>query len=65
MTKLFEDYIEQLAIEELQALGYHYIYGPDIAPDGEFPERESYKDILLNNRIKAAIYPVHICKTHN
>jgi type I restriction enzyme R subunit len=55
MTKLFEDDIEQLAIEELQALGYHYIYGPDIAPDGEFPERESYKDILLNNRIKAAI----------
>jgi type I restriction enzyme R subunit len=55
MTKLFEDDIEQLAIEELQALGYHYIYGPDIAPDGEFPERESYGDILLNNRLKAAI----------
>jgi type I restriction enzyme, R subunit len=55
MTKLFEDDIEQLAIEELQALGYHYIYGPDIAPDGEFPERESYKDILLKNRLKAAI----------
>jgi type I restriction enzyme R subunit len=55
MTKLFEDDIEQLAIEELQAFGYHYIYGPDIAPDGEFPERESYKDILLKNRLKDAI----------
>ncbi|MEY2792051.1 MAG: hypothetical protein RJA76_43 [Bacteroidota bacterium] len=55
MTRLFEDDIEQLAIEELQALGYHYLYGPDIAPDGEFPERESYGDILLNNRLKAAI----------
>ena len=55
MTRMFEDDIEQLAIEELQALGYHYIYGPDIAPDGEFPERESYKDILLKNRLKDAI----------
>jgi type I restriction enzyme R subunit len=55
MTKLFEDDIEQLAIEELQALGYHYIYGPDIAPDGEFPERESYKDVLLKNRLKHTI----------
>ncbi len=55
MTKLFEDDIEQLVIEELQALGYHYVYGPEIAHDGEFPERESYSDIVLHNRLKAAI----------
>ena len=55
MKRMFEDDIEQLAIEELQALGYHYIYGPDIAPDGEFPERETYKDILLKNRLKDVI----------
>lgn len=55
MTRLFEDDIEQYAIEELQALGYHYIHGPDIAPDGEFPERESYGDVLLSERLKKAI----------
>lgn len=59
MTKLFENDIEQLAIEELQALGYHSIYGPDIAPDGEFPERESYGDVLLHNRLKAAIHKLN------
>lgn len=55
MTKLFEDDIEQLVIQELQQLGYHYAYGPEIAHDGEFPERESYSDIVLQNRLKAAI----------
>lgn len=55
MTKLFEDNIEQLVIEELLTLGYHYIYGPEVAHDGEFPERESYSDIVLHNRLKAAI----------
>lgn len=55
MTRLFEDDIEQYAIEELQALGYHYIHGPDIAPDGEFPERESYSEVILADRLKNAI----------
>lgn len=55
MTKLFEDDIEQLAIEELQALGYHYIHGAAIAPDGEFPERSSYTDVILAERLKNAI----------
>ena len=55
MTKLFEDDIEQLAIEELQALGYHYIHGAAIAPDGEFPERSSYTDVILAERLKKAI----------
>jgi len=55
MTKLFEDDIEEFVIEELQSLGYHYVYGPEIAHDGEFPERESYSDIVLHNRLKAAI----------
>lgn len=55
MTKLFEDDIEKLAIEELQALGYHYVHGTTLAPDGEFPERQSYADILLTNRLHAAI----------
>lgn len=59
MTKLFEDDIEQLAIEELQALGYHHVQGPDIAPDGEFPERSSYSDILLIQRLQKAIATIN------
>jgi len=55
MTKLFEDHIEQFAIEQLKALGYDYIYAPEIAPDGTNPERENYQQVLLLNRLKTAI----------
>ena len=47
--------IETLAIERLQALGFDYIYGPDIAPDSANPERESFADVLLLGRIRNAV----------
>jgi type I restriction enzyme, R subunit len=59
MSKLTETDIEQLAIEELINLGYTYQWGPAIAPDGEHPERESYKDVLLNARLVAAIQRIN------
>lgn len=55
MTKIFENDIEQFAIEQLQALGFEYIYAPEIAPDGTHPERENYHEVLLTKRVKAAI----------
>jgi len=54
-TKITEDQIELLAIERLEALGYHYLYGPDIAPDSDEPERESFEDVLLISRVEATI----------
>ena len=55
MTKLFEDHIEQFAIEQLQALGYDYLYAPEIAPDGTHSERENYQQVLLIDRLRNAI----------
>lgn len=55
MKKITETTIELLFIEQLEALGYTYIYGPDIAFDGIRPERESYQDVLIKDRIKDAI----------
>lgn len=55
MTKLSEDDIEQWAIEELEALGWKYIHGSKIAPDGTEPERNSFGDVLLRGRLQAAI----------
>lgn len=55
MTKITENHIELLAIEELEHLGYSYIYGPVISPDGEKPERANYEEVLLADRVKAAI----------
>lgn len=55
MSKITESDIEQYTIEELEALGFQFLHGPDIAPDGEFPERQAYSDIVLVGRLRAAI----------
>lgn len=53
--KLSELEIEIFAVERLQALGFDYAYGPDIAPDGVHPERESFADVLLVTRLRHAV----------
>jgi type I restriction enzyme R subunit len=55
MSKLTENDVEQLAIEQLQALGYQYVYGPTIAPDGESPARQSYSEVILADRLREAV----------
>jgi type I restriction enzyme R subunit len=55
MTRISENTIESFAIELLSKLGYEYIYAPNIAPDGEKPERESYEQVLLINRLQKAV----------
>jgi len=54
-AKLTESEIENLAIERLQAIGFDYVYGPDIAPDATNPERESFADVLLLSRLRKAV----------
>ncbi|MEO9484698.1 MAG: type I restriction endonuclease subunit R [Ekhidna sp.] len=55
MTKITENDIELLAIEELEKLGYSYIHGPSIAPDGEEQERSSYSACVLIERLRNAV----------
>jgi len=55
MAKITESAIELLAIQRLEMLGYEYIYAPNIAPDGETPERETYEQVLLVDRLKNAV----------
>lgn len=55
MSKLSEADIEQHAIKLLEEQGYHYIYGPDIAPDGCRPERPDYGEVLLTARLEKAV----------
>lgn len=55
MAKLSESGIETLAIERLQALGFGYVYGPDIAPDSANPERASFAEVLLLPRLRNAV----------
>lgn len=49
-----EDHIEQVVIQEFIELGYQYINGTDISPDGSMPERE-YNEVVLKNRLQQAI----------
>ncbi|MCL0071940.1 type I restriction endonuclease, partial [Peptococcaceae bacterium] len=43
-----------LTIELLTKLGYQHLYGPDIAPDGISPKRESFEDVLLIEHLRKA-----------
>ncbi len=51
----FESVVEDAAIEYLRELGYAYVHGPDIAPDGPSPERDSYADVVLAGRLRSAL----------
>jgi type I restriction enzyme, R subunit len=55
MTRITENIIEAFAIELLDKLGYEYIYAPDIAHDSENPQRDSYAQVLLLNRLQNAV----------
>lgn len=50
-----ENEIEIFSIDKLWELGYDYIFGPNIAPDGDAPERESYEQVLLLSRLRNAV----------
>ena len=54
MSKIYEDDIEEWAIQLFTDLGYSYTHGAEIAPDGENSERETYSDLLLLNRLQDA-----------
>jgi len=55
MTKLLESDIEQLAIERLEAKRWNYLYGPDIAPDGETPMRTTLEEVVLKEVLAKAV----------
>ena len=50
-----EDQLEQEALGWLAGLGYSHLYGPDISPDGDNPERADYRQVLMVDRLRAAV----------
>ncbi|MBI5841675.1 MAG: type I restriction endonuclease subunit R [Chloroflexi bacterium] len=55
MTTFTESTIEQAAIDWLKDLGYEYAFGPEIAFDGESPERGGYQEVILFERLRNAL----------
>ncbi|QSP95079.1 type I restriction endonuclease subunit R [Marinobacter salinisoli] len=50
-----EDQLEQQCLEWFAEGGWEVAHGPDLAPDGEAPERADYKQVLLLSDLEAAI----------
>ena len=50
-----ENHLEQLALTWFQDAGWEYCYGPDIAPDGDAPERADYRQVVLAERLLGAL----------
>ena len=58
-TSVPETEVEVLAISYLEQQGYSYLYGHVISPDGESPERQSYEQVLLVERLRQALYRIN------
>ena len=54
-NSFYESHLEEATLEWFEELGYEITFGPDIAPDGEYPEREDYGDVILAERLKEAL----------
>src|SRR5215469_14850286 len=54
MTAFNESTVEDAALEYLRQLGYSTAFGPEIAPDGDSPERASYEQVYLIDRLRDA-----------
>lgn len=59
MTKITESAIEDFAIKLFEQLGYHYVYAPDISPDGNNPERSRYDEVILKDRLRSAVQRIN------
>ena len=51
--------IEKLAIKQLVSKGYEYLSGPLVSPDSDAPERNSYQEVILEARVRRAVYSLN------
>ena len=51
MQRFIESDLEQAALEWFEELGYENVFGPDLAPDGDFSEREGFDEVILQERL--------------
>ena len=55
MVELNEDAYELQCIEWLKTAGWKYLHGGVIAPEGAAPERATYKDVILVDRVEESL----------
>lgn len=59
MSKFDEDQLEQAGINWFKELDYTYMNGYEISPGGKYQERESHKDVVLEERLRNALYSIN------
>jgi len=59
MNQLNEDGYEHQFITWLKSMGWEWKFGPDISPDGSAPERNSYKEVILSERLEEALHRIN------
>lgn len=52
---LNEQQLEELCLSWFQQVGWQFAHGPDIAPDSNAPERTDYRQVVLRERLLAAL----------
>ena len=52
---LNEQQLEELCLSWFQQVGWRFAHGPDIAPDSSAPERTDYRQVVLRERLLAAL----------
>ncbi|MBA7514204.1 hypothetical protein ES705_06229 [subsurface metagenome] len=65
MVKITEEQLEEASLEILRDLDYKIIFGPDIAPTGDHPERSSYSETILQERLSTALLRLNPTKPKN
>lgn len=59
MFKYNESELEIAALEWLEEMDYEIVEGPDIAPDGDYAERESFHDVVLVERLRDSLQKIN------
>ncbi|HAO35839.1 MULTISPECIES: type I restriction endonuclease subunit R [unclassified Hyphomonas] len=54
-----EDHVEQAGIETLKGLGWRYLDGIAISPDGAAPQRTGFADTILTRRFDSAVRAIN------
>jgi type I restriction enzyme R subunit len=55
MSPFAESVVEEASLEWLSGMGFAVANGPDLAHDGAAPERQSYADVVLVERLRVAL----------
>ncbi|WP_336809031.1 type I restriction endonuclease subunit R [Bacillus cereus] len=59
MFKYNESELEIATLEWLEEMDYEIVEGPDIAPDGDYAERESFHDVVLVDRLRVSLQKIN------